>query len=68
MIFRIGMPIIEDLMSWLDSDDVDRGKVSRPRWEIEIKDPFCHCICWEFYATNNSTFIMMADGSDPTGP
>ncbi len=29
MIFRIGMPIIEDLMNWLDSDDNDRSDVKR---------------------------------------
>ena len=46
MIFRIGMPIIEDLMNWLDSDESDRDDVKRviyQRGNVEFR--VCTCIC-----------------------
>ena len=46
MIFRIGMPIIEDLMNWLDSDDNDRDSVKRIiKRPKQVEVVICTCIC-----------------------
>ena len=46
MIFKIGMPIFEDLMNWLDADDNDREDTKRviiQRGNVEFR--VCSCIC-----------------------
>lgn len=46
MIFRIGMPIIEDLMNWLDSDENDRDSVTRIiKRPKNVEVIICTCVC-----------------------
>lgn len=45
MIFKIRMPIVEDLINWLDDDDNGRNDLDKPLPHTITRPRLCFCAC-----------------------